>query len=58
MGDSAKSLDEVEEDNIHCSPLIYPASRAITEGNQLRNPALGYLQSAGPVLKAPVEFAV
>jgi len=31
MGDGVKSHSEVEEDNIHCSPLIYSASYAIIE---------------------------
>jgi len=35
MGDSVKSLAEVEVDNIHGSPLIYPASRAIIESYQV-----------------------
>jgi len=35
MGDSVKSLAEVEVDNIHCSPLICPASRAIIESYQI-----------------------
>ena len=35
MGDSVESLAEVEVDNIHCSPLIYPASHAIVEGYQM-----------------------
>ena len=35
MGDSVKSLAEVEVDNIHCSPLIYLASHAIIEGYQI-----------------------
>ena len=34
MGDSVKSLAEVEVGNIHCSPLIYPASHAIIERYQ------------------------
>ena len=32
---SVKSLAEVEVDNIHCSPLIYPASHAIVESYQI-----------------------
>ena len=32
MGDSVKSLAEVKLDNIHCSPLIYPASHVIIGG--------------------------
>ena len=35
MGDSVESLSEVEADNIHCSPLIYPASHAIVESYQI-----------------------
>ena len=35
MGDSVKSLAVVKVDNIQCSPLIYPASPAITEGYQI-----------------------
>ena len=35
MGDSVKSLAEVEVDNIHCSPLIYPAGHAIVESYQI-----------------------
>jgi len=35
MGDSVKSLAEVEVDYTHCSPLIYPASHAIIESYQL-----------------------
>jgi len=35
MGDSVKSLAEVKVDNIHCSPLIYPASHAIVESYQI-----------------------
>ena len=31
MGDSVESLAEVEVDNIHCSPLIYPASHIVIE---------------------------
>lgn len=31
MGDSVKSLTKVKVDNIHCSPLIYPASHNITQ---------------------------
>ena len=31
MGDCVKSLAEVKVDNIHGSPLIYPASDAIVE---------------------------
>ncbi|XP_071671297.1 uncharacterized protein [Patagioenas fasciata] len=32
--DGVKSLAEVKVDNIHCSPLIYPAGHTITEGYQ------------------------
>ena len=35
MGDSVKSLAEVEVDNIHCSPLIYSAGHPIIEGHQI-----------------------
>jgi len=35
MGDSVESLAEVKVDSIHCSPLIYPASHAITESYQI-----------------------
>ena len=35
MGDRVKSLAEVEVDNIHCSPFIYPASHAIVESYQI-----------------------
>ena len=35
MGDSVESLAEVEVDNIHCSPLIHPASYAIVESYQI-----------------------
>ena len=35
MGDCVESLAEVEVDNIHGSPLIYPASRAIVESYQV-----------------------
>jgi len=31
MGDSVESLAEVEVDNIHSSPLIYPAGHAIVK---------------------------
>jgi len=34
MGDCVESLAEVEVDNIHGSPLIYPASHAIIESYQ------------------------
>ena len=34
MGDSVESLAEVEVDNIHGSPLIYPAGHAIVESYQ------------------------
>lgn len=34
-GDSVESLDEVKVDNIHCSPLVYPASHSIIEGFQI-----------------------
>lgn len=33
--DSVKSLAEAQVDKIHCSPLIYPASCPIVEGNQV-----------------------
>ena len=32
VGQSVKHLAEVKIDNIHCSPLIYPASGDIIEG--------------------------
>ena len=35
MGDHVESLAEVEIDNIHCSPLIYPASHVIAESYQI-----------------------
>ena len=35
MRDRVKSLAEVELDNIHGSPLIYPASHAIVESYQI-----------------------
>jgi len=35
MGDSVKSLAEVEVDDIHSSPLIYPASHATVESYQI-----------------------
>ena len=35
MGDSLKSLAAVKVDNIHCSPLIYPAIYAIVESYQI-----------------------
>ena len=35
MGDGVESLAEVEVDNIHGSPLIYPASDAIVESYQI-----------------------
>jgi len=35
VGDSVKSLAEVKVENIHCSPLIYPASHATIEGYQM-----------------------
>jgi len=42
MGDSVKRLSEVEVGNIHCSPLMYPASHAIIEGCQIGQcPAFG-----------------
>jgi len=35
MGNCVKILAEVEVDNIHSSPLIYPASHAIVESYQI-----------------------
>ena len=35
MGDSVESLAEVEVDNHHGSPLIYPASHVIVESYQI-----------------------
>ena len=35
MGDSVESLAEVKVDNIHGSPLIYPAGHAIAESYQI-----------------------
>jgi len=35
MGDSVESLAEVEVDNIHGSPLIYPDSHAIVASYQI-----------------------
>ena len=35
MGDCVESLAEVKADNIHGSPLIYPASHAIVESYQI-----------------------
>ena len=35
MGHCVKSLSEVEGDNIHDSPLIYPAGHAIVESYQI-----------------------
>ena len=35
MGDSVRSLAEVEVDNIHGSPLIYPAGHTIVESYQI-----------------------
>jgi len=35
MGGNVKSLAEVMVDNIHCSPLIYPAGQDIIEGCQV-----------------------
>ncbi|KAJ7397362.1 hypothetical protein BTVI_136460 [Pitangus sulphuratus] len=35
MGNSVKSLAEIQVDNIHCSPLIYPASYPTVEGNEV-----------------------
>ena len=37
MGDSVKSLDEIEVDNIRCSPLVYPVSQAIIEGYEIEH---------------------
>ena len=34
MGDKVESLAEVEVDNIHGSPLIYPAGQAIIKSYQ------------------------
>ena len=31
MGDCVKKLAEVEVDNIHCSPLTYPAKLSVTQ---------------------------
>jgi len=38
MGDSVESLAEVEVDNIHGSPLIYPSGHAIVESYQIGQP--------------------
>lgn len=35
MGDSIESLAKVKVDDIHCSPLIYPAGDAIIEENEV-----------------------
>jgi len=35
MGDCVESLAEVEVDNIHGSPFIYPASHVIVESYQI-----------------------
>ena len=35
MGDCVESLAEVEVDNIHSSPFVYPASHVIVESYQV-----------------------
>jgi len=44
MGDCVESLAEVQVDNIHGSPFVYPASHVIVE-KKLRYPGSGLLSS-------------
>jgi len=43
MGDSVKSLAEIEVDNTHCAPLIRPANYAIVESYQVVTQIVNYL---------------